>query len=158
MWRREYKKGGDSEGGRKTERKEQVLVLKRAAMRSNGRGRTDWVVLSPLIVSRSTRTVCKGQRRARHRMVSACDGSPLQGSVKSHPDARPPTFILVSAEAKASKSSKFIVHVQVSWISFSRTRRFFNLVCKYVVDIQRSYWLRKNKIYSKYIRFEVRDE
>lgn len=96
------KKEGTAKGERKTERKEQVLVLKRAAMRGNGRARTDWVVLSPLIVSRSTRTVHKGQRRAKHRMVSACDGSLLQGSVKSHPDARPPAFISVSADAKAS--------------------------------------------------------
>lgn len=106
--RREYKKEGNS-AGKKTERKEQVLILKRAAMRGGSRTRTDWVVLSPLIVSRSTHThththtlYIRARRRARHRMVSACDGSPLQGSVKSHPDAGPPTFISVSADVEAS--------------------------------------------------------
>lgn len=63
-------------------------------------------------------------------MVSACDGS-LQGSVKSHPDAGPPTFISVSADAKLlSKSSKFIVCVQVSMDFLSSHSTFFILLSK----------------------------
>lgn len=112
---------------------------------------TGWF-FPPLIVSRSTRTMHKGQRRLGHRMVSACDGS-LEGSVKSHPDAGPPTFISVSADAKLlSKSSKFIVYVQVSWISFSRTRRFLFFSPECIMDISgHSRRLRKNEIYPKYI-------
>lgn len=69
--------------------KEQVPVLKRAAMRGDRTG-TDWVVLFPLhcIGVRSVTRANVGL--SRHRMVSACDGSPLQESVKSHPDAGPP--------------------------------------------------------------------
>lgn len=59
-------------------------------------------------------------------MVSACDGSSCVARRDPSRVIRmrgPLTFISVSAATPYQKSSEFIVHAQVSWISFPRTRR-----------------------------------
>jgi len=154
---REGKKGHEGgnikkrgqQGEKKTERKEQVLVIKRAAMRSSSRVRTDWVVLSPSLC-RNPHVLCirdnvglsikwylhVTDRRCRNpsRVIQ------MQG----------PQLLFWSWPMLKllSKSSKFIVHVQVSWIFFSHST-FSILLPHCIVNIRRLCRLQKK---IKFIR------